>query len=119
MNIAFDVKGTLEGHKKVEIRYTLKQLYDAGHKIYIWSNLFSYANDMAESLQMRGIECEALEKYAKNEADQWDRPMMDVAFEDDRSQSWLAAKRIICVDEVPNGAGEFAKELIESLKTAK
>lgn len=118
MNIAFDVKGTLDGYKKVEIRYTLKKLYDAGHKIYIWSSLFSYANEMAKSLQMRGIECEALEKYAKNEADAWDRPMMDLAFEDDRTQSWLAAKRIVFVDEVPNGAREFVKELIESLKTA-
>lgn len=118
MNIAFDVKGTLDGHKKVEIRYTLKKLYDAGHKIYIWSSLFSYANDMAKSLQMRGIACEALEKYAKNEADAWDRPMMDVAFEDDRTQTYLAVKRFIFVDEVPNGAAEFAASLVENLKTS-
>lgn len=116
MKIAFDVKGTLDGHKKVEIRHILRELYAAGHEIYIWSSLFSYAVKEVKYWEQRDVKCEALDKYSTYEAKERNMPIMDVAFEDDRTQYYLAVKRMIFVDEVPNNAAEFANALIESLK---
>lgn len=119
MKIAFDVKGTLDGHKKHEMRRILLSLYAAGHEIYIWSSLFSYAVKEAKYWEQRHIKCEALDKYSTYEAKARNMPVMDIAFEDDRTQTYLAANKIVFVDEIPNVVDEFAAAMVESLKTVQ
>lgn len=109
MKIAFDVKGTLDGRKEVEVRFLLKQFYDAGHEIFVWSNSFSYAVDMTEKLKTQyDIVAEPMSKFSTHDGNE----MMDLAFEDDTSQTYLAAKEIIFVHQLPEDIKEFAKQLL-------
>lgn len=121
MNIAFDVKGTLEDtDQEAKVWDLLKRLHDAGHSIYIWSSLRMYANKTLEKVGTYGRKAKAIDKYSKLEAEEgYGYGMMDIAFEDDHSQTYLAAKRFVWVDEIPRDLEayeKFAKELVQSLK---
>lgn len=107
MRIAFDVKGTLDGYKKTSVRRVLKLFYDKGHDIIIWSNSYGYAKEMSESLIPYGLTTNAAAKYSMNDAKQENKPIMDAAIEDDMSQKWLAANKIVWVHDIPDTAEEF------------
>lgn len=98
MIIAFDVKGTLEGPKGDLIKVIADTLSreSFGCKIVIWSNLTSYAYDCAKTMT---FPCEPMGKMMMSDLESPDQAF-DFAIEDDRSQTWLAAKNIIFVDEI-------------------
>jgi hypothetical protein len=114
MRIAFDVMGTLEnGPRRTALRYALAQLYHAGHEIFVWSNEFSYANKVANEFELHGIEVKPLSKYAKFQASEGLGEMMDVAFEDDTSQKYLAANKFYFVHELPDNGKEIVQKVLE------
>lgn len=99
MRIAFDVMGTLAGRNEVKVKALFKALHDLGHEVVVWSNSSSYAYDMAAKLRAEGFKTEAMTKYTDTlEAE--DLELFDVAIEDDTSQTWLAAKRLVFVHEI-------------------
>lgn len=114
MRIAFDVKGTLDGYYEVKVKHLLKLLYDEGHEILVWSNSFSYAVDMVEKLKEEGIFVYPERKYSKVDAEMQDLPLMDIAIEDDVSQTYLGATVIVIVKELPDITEEYVKKLTEN-----
>lgn len=111
MRIAFDVKGTLDGYNETKVRALFKALHDAGHHVVVWSNSYGYAHDMAEQLKALGFNTEADSKYSDSDAEDRGNGMFDIAIEDDTSQTWLAAKKLVFVHELPDDVERFAEEL--------
>jgi hypothetical protein len=96
MKIAFDVKGTLDGPKGHIVLSALKHLQKMGHECIVWSNSYSYAVDFVKEHKLEGVRAE--QKY-----DKWNTPpehFYDFAIEDDRSQTYLAAKQFIFVHDI-------------------
>jgi hypothetical protein len=101
MRIACDVKGTLEGPKKAQVVEILKILQGNGAKITVWSNLYSYASRALS--ENKDIHFEGAEsKCSKSDLYFNENLYFDIAIEDDRMQSYLASKRFIWVDEIPD-----------------
>lgn len=98
MRIAVDVKGTLEGSMRAQIVRMMMFLQDQGHEVVVWSNSYSFAVEAVMKLAETPLEqIDAISKQAT-----WDtEERFDIAIEDDRSQTWLAAKNFIWVDEIP------------------
>ena len=103
MRVAFDVKGTLAGPEKIEKFF--KWFQSKGCEMVIWSNLYSYTTEIKEKL---GLEAETMSKKGTFDCED-EMEYMDIAIEDDHSQTWLAAKKIIFVDEVPENEEDFEK----------
>lgn len=116
MRVAVDVLGTLKGRRARDVFTLVQALYYAGHRITVWSSEFSLAKHFAEALQERGIGAIEFEsKSAKYEHDPSN--YFDVAIEDDRSQEYLAAKKFVWVDEIPEDYERIMK-LARSLSEA-
>lgn len=114
MKIACDVKGTLEGSKKKQVLKILDLFSKAGYSITVWSNLYSYAIDAVKDNNLRA---EADSKRSKGDYNfEYDESKyFDFAIEDDRRQEYLAAKKFIWVDDIPDDIEqieEFVKKLI-------
>lgn len=108
MKIAFDVMGTINGPKKIQVLAMLRYLKEQGHEVVVWSNLYSYATDAVRDY---ALDVEAMPKKMMLDYDS-EAEAMDLAVEDDRSQTWLGARNFIFVDEIP----ATASEAIEFLK---
>jgi hypothetical protein len=101
MTIAFDVKGTLEGPKGKFVLGLLLKLQEMGHECVVWSGSYGYAVDCVAKYGLENVRAESKsDKWSRDEAN-----FYDVAIEDDRGQTWLAAKKIVFVDELPNDPG--------------
>lgn len=115
MKIAFDVKGTLSGPKEKFVVRLLLELQALGHECIVWSNSFGYAVDCVAKNGFKEVR-------AESKSTKWDRDQSnwyDVAIEDDHSQDYLAAKRIIFVDDpayfgAMGGVMKLVKEIGES-----
>lgn len=119
MRIAFDVMGTLEkGPRRTALRYALAKLFRAGHEIFIWSNMLSYAVKVQQELELHGIEATAMSKYSKHEAENYGG-LMDVAFEDDTSQTYLAAKKFYFVHQLPDNGTEIITTVLKDFEAAQ
>lgn len=107
MRIAIDVKGTLEGPRKQDLIRLINAMQAKGHTVLIWSNLYSYAVD---AVRDNKLDCVAQSKTTK-----WDvsdeSQFVDLAIDDDSSQTWLAAKRFIWVHQLPDDIETLIKEL--------
>ena len=103
MKIAFDVKGTLEGHKGKFVLGLLNYLQGMGHEITIWSNGPGFAAQCAKDLGLTNVA--TMMKYGKGDHQE----LFDIAVEDDTSQNWLAAKRFVWVKDIPDGMGGVLK----------
>ena len=107
MRIAFDVKGTIEGHSKDKVLRLFKALEAMGHDLLVWSNSYQYAVDAVKN---NGLKCPYQSKTTK-----WDvsdeSQYVDLAIDDDSSQTWLASKRFIWVHELPDDIETFAKTI--------
>lgn len=114
MKIAFDVKGTLYGKNETNVR----RLYDAfksrGHTMFVWSNSIGYASDAVRDLK---LDVEYMSKFLPSERDYDTNQYMDIAIEDDRSQTWLAAKKFVFVDDLDDGTN--VDKLVEELTSVK
>ena len=99
MKIAFDVKGTIEGSKKQQVLRMFKLFQDAGHDVIVWSNSYGYAVDAIENNLLKNTNPH--DKKMKMDVDYEEDRYVDIAIEDDRSQTWLAAKKFVFVDEIP------------------
>lgn len=105
MRVAFDVKGTIEGPKKELILKLFKGLQEKGHTCVVWSNLYSYAVDAIVDNNLENTEPE--QKYSKGDVASGiypSRKAFDLAIEDDRGQTYLAANRFLFVDEITEKA---------------
>lgn len=111
MKIAFDVMGTIEGPKKNQVLAMIRHLKEHGHEVVVWSNLYSYATDAVEDYD---LQVEAMSKKMMLDYDS-ESEAMDLAIEDDRSQTWLGAKKFLFVDELPHDVPEAIKLLMERL----
>jgi CspA family cold shock protein len=112
MKIAFDVKGTIEGPKQKEVLELFWRLQREGHEMFVWSNLFSYA---AQAVIDHKLPATALLKNGISDYPESAYGLMDVAIEDDRSQTWLGANKIVFVDEL-NDKTDFFNQLTEGSK---
>lgn len=113
MKVACDVKGTLMGDKQTQVLKILDVLSRAGYEVTVWSNLYSYATDAVEELNLKA---EAYSKRSKSDFGFDESQYFDIAIEDDRSQTYLAAKQFIFVDDIPEDMAQvelFVKELLE------
>jgi hypothetical protein len=97
MKIAFDVKGTLDSPKKNILVSLINWLQKNGHECVVWSNSYMYA---VECVKNNDLKCETMSKATKGDFRQYDKDEFDWAIEDDRSQTWLAAKNFLWVDEI-------------------
>ena len=129
MKLAVDVKGTLEGPKKQQILKIIGLFMNAGYEITIWSNLYSYAVD---AMMKNNLKADVDQKRSKSDYpfDNDESKFFDFAIEDDRQQKWLATKKFIFVDDIPedmasiddfvkdllSGSNELTKAAIETLK---
>lgn len=116
MNIAFDVNGTLDGYRGDQVKQLCFALYKAGHSIFVWSNLHSYAVDMVKDLANRGIKAQPYTKYSSFEAKQQELTIMDVAFENDSTQTYLATKKLVLVSEIPEEPTKFNDFVVKMVK---
>ena len=115
MKVAVDVKGTLEGPKREQILRLMMFFQDQGYEVVVWSNFYSFADDAVKDLAETSLKDIIAEcKKAKWETEE----QYDIAIEDDRSQTWLAVKNFIWVDEIPLDTPiAFVKERLASLLT--
>ena len=109
MKVAFDVKGTIDGHKQDLVLKLFKGLQNKGHECVVWSNLYSYAVDAIRDHKLTNTE--AMSKMSRFDLRDREMEPMDIAIEDDRSQTWLGAKRFIFVDELNE---DLVKTLLET-----
>lgn len=118
MKVAFDVKGTLDGHRRVEVRSLLKYFLDQGAEITIWSNLYSYAADMADELEkyFEGVNFQVTGKYSFYDAQEQNLPVFDFCVEDDTGQWYLAAKQIVFVHTIPDKRDMYPELLMNAPK---
>jgi len=115
MRIAFDVKGTIEGSKKKQVLRMFELFQKAGHKVFVWSNSYGYAVDAVRDNNLANTS--PMDKMMKMDAEE--EQMMDIAVEDDHSQTWLAAKKFVFVDEIPDDmvlVDIFVEELLKGNK---
>lgn len=111
MRIAFDVKGTIEGPQKSKVLRLFKALQAQGHDLIVWSNSYGYAVDAVKD---NNLTCPAQSKTTKWDVDDDQSKFVDLAIDDDSSQTWLAAKRFIWVHELPDDIETFAQTLFVS-----
>lgn len=113
MKIASDVKGTIEGSKKKQVLKMLDLFSRAGHQITVWSNLYSYAVDAVKD---NNLKADAMSKRSKSDVDYEEEKYFDIAIEDDGRQTYLAAKRFVWVNDIPDDIDQieaFVKKLLE------
>lgn len=113
MKIACDVKGTLEGPKKKQVLRILDLFSKAGYEVTVWSNLYSYAVDAVKD---NNLKAQFMDKKSKGDYEYDETKYFNFAIEDDRSQSYLAAKTFIWVDTIPEDIAAidmFFRELLE------
>lgn len=109
MKVAFDVKGTIDGYKQDLVLKLFKGLQAKGHTCVVWSNCYSYAVD---AIRDHGLtNTEPMDKMSRFDLRDRDMEPMDLAIEDDRSQTWLGAKRFIFVDDLDE---ETIQELLKT-----
>jgi len=114
MKIASDVKGTIEGSKKKQVLKILDLFSRAGYQITVWSNLYSYAIDAVKD---NNLKAEVMSKRMKMDFDYDETQYFDFAIEDDYRQDYLAAKKFIWVNDIPDDMEQiesFVKKLLES-----
>jgi len=99
--IAFDVKGTIEGPKKDLVLHIFEKLQEQGHECVVWSNLYSYAVDAIKDNNLKNTQ--AMSKKSKGDLLSNGEELFDLCIEDDRSQTYLGAKKIAFVDELTYG----------------
>jgi hypothetical protein len=113
MRIAFDVKGTIEGSKKKQVLRMFELFQKAGHEVIVWSNSYGYAVDAVEDNELTNTR-------AESKRDKWntsEENYYDLAIEDDKQQGqWLAAKKFLFVDDIPDDmvlVDILVKEMLE------
>jgi len=117
MRIAFDCKGTLSGYHEKKVVKLFHALQDAGHELFIWSSVLSFTQDAADKHGLKIQPYHLVSKYSKSEAREQGLPTMDIAIDDDRSFSdYLAANKIVYVDEIPENFEDFALFLKNLMK---
>lgn len=106
MKIAFDVKGTIDGPNQDKVLRLFRALQQQGHEMVVWSSRYSYATG---AVAKHSLSAEALPK-----TDKWgevaESDYMDIAI-DDEPQTWLTAKRLILVRDLPADVEAFAAAL--------
>lgn len=101
MRIAFDVKGTLDGPKSGLVLHIFDQLQKQGHECVVWSNYLDYAVQAIKKHNLQNTT--PMTKKSKVDMMNSEEGMFDLAIEDDRSQTWLGAKKFAFVDELTAG----------------
>jgi hypothetical protein len=107
MKIAFDCKGTLSGYHEKKVVKLFHALQDAGHELFIWSSVYSYTHDAAAKHGLQIPEYNYVAKYSELEAREQGLPVMDIAIDDDMFSLYLAAQKMICVDQIPENEADF------------
>jgi hypothetical protein len=107
VKVAFDVKGTIEGPKKELVLKLFKAFQENGYECVVWSNWYRFAVDCIKDNKLENTTPET--KRSKSDFRDYEIPLYDLAIEDDRSQTWLAASRIVFVDELTD---EYVDKLI-------
>lgn len=101
MKIAFDVLGTLRGHKGPALAEAFRKLQELGHECVIWSSEYSMTTEIKKHY---GLECETMSKQTKGDYDYEEKNYFDVAVEDDRGQTYLGARQFAFVDQLRSNA---------------
>jgi hypothetical protein len=104
LKIAFDCSGTLTGRDEKKVVALYKWFQSKGCEMFIWSNLYSYTTLAKNAHNLEG---ECLSKYGAHDWMDVDKDWMDICVDDDSSQTWLKAHRMICVNDIPSNEGEF------------
>lgn len=111
MKIAVDVKGTIEGPKQKQILALIHALKDKGHDIIVWSSVFSYAANAINDHKLDFANPES-------KTDKWSTTpeyYYDVAIDDDRDSQYLAANKLVLVDELCDDV-DININLVERIK---
>lgn len=116
MKIAFDVKGTLIGYHQDKVLKLFYALQSMGCEMFVWSNSINYAFEAVKTHSLKVDAQHVMYKYTTVDVEVEGIEAMDVAIEDDRSQTYLGAKRIIFVDEIPEEPQEMALFIKNILK---
>jgi hypothetical protein len=117
MKIAFDCLGTLQGRDSAKVVALYRALQSKGHDMYVWSSDFSMAMRLNRELK---LEATVQGKVSKSEAADEGEGLLDIAIDDDQSQTWLAAKYIVLVRDIPSKDVEaFADKLINLRSQAR
>lgn len=111
MKIAFDVLGTINGYRQSEVLRLFRSLQAKGHEMFVWSSDFGMA---VNAVKTHGLNATPLDKFSHSEAEEKGFKM-DVCIEDDHSQTWLAARAIVFVDEMKLDNNENLKLVADKL----
>lgn len=120
MKIAFDVMGTLSGKDQNKVLHLFRTLEHMGHTMFVWSNSIQYAFDIVSQLKLAVPAERVLYKYSTFDVKKEEGlDIMDIAVEDDTSQTYLATKKFVFVHEIPEiNTDEFVL-LVHNLTSKK
>lgn len=117
MKIAFDILGTLQGRDSAKVVALYRALQNKGHDMHVWSSDFAMAMRVNRELK---LDATVQGKVSKSEAENEGDSYMDIAIDDDSTQTWLAAKYIVLVRDIPSKDVEaFADKLINLRSQAR
>jgi hydroxymethylpyrimidine pyrophosphatase-like HAD family hydrolase len=116
MRIAFDVLGTLKGYKGPALAEAFKKLQAMGHECVIWSSEYSFTLEIKKHY---GLECDTMRKESKSENNYEEQHYFDVAVEDDRNQTYLAAHKFVFVDELRSNPDLMVEFILNKANESK
>ncbi len=113
MKVAFDVKGTLDGPYENKVRALYNAFEKLGCQMVVWSSLGSFAY---EYTRRHSLTAAIMTKFCNSE-DLDPSEKMDIAIDDDNCQDYLATKKLVLVNDIPDHIYDielFAKALVEN-----
>lgn len=119
MKIAFDCLGTLDGFNKAKVLALYRALQSRGHDMYVWSSEYSMAIRLNKELNLNGKPISKFGSRPWESEDGIEDDKMDIAIDDDASQTWLAAKYILLVRDIHGDIEELADRLIKMRTNAQ
>ena len=108
MKIAFDVQGTLVGHKGEILFQLLEDFKNQGHDVFIWSHSRDMAEDVAKKIGVSDEMCKTKKLRFEYHLD---HEIMDIAIDDDPKQKLLVNK-IYLVGQLPDTYSELKQFFI-------
>lgn len=108
MRVAFDVQGTIVGPHSEKVLALFKWFEAKGAEMTVWT--FGMLRDASKAVARAGIDrdIDVVSKYSRFDAEAEDKPIFNVAVDDDwAAPRLLAADHVINVTQIPENPEDF------------